>query len=156
MAGSPQWHAEQPYVQKCFSRAGMSDLLLTTSIQEVWEATGHFNTLCVYCNLYHFKNDHQANFPPLSFSCFLAFWQNAVVLRAPTPAMLTELWEALCTPGYLFLPGTSQGIYCLPLGSLEFPHPPPMPWETSHFPFLPCSRSAMGFHVPFGWTVPLQ
>lgn len=74
MAGSPQWHAEQPYVQECFPRAGMDDLLLTTSIREVSEVTGHSNTLCDYCKLYHFKNEHQANLPPLSFSCFLAFW----------------------------------------------------------------------------------
>lgn len=74
MAGSPQWHAEQPYVQKCFSRAGMDNLLLITSIQEMSEAAGHFNTLCVYFKVYHFKNEHQANFPPLPFSCFLAFW----------------------------------------------------------------------------------
>lgn len=46
----------------------MDDLLFTTSIQEVPEVT-----LCVYCKLYHFKNEHQANFPLLSFSCFLPF-----------------------------------------------------------------------------------
>lgn len=73
-AGSVQRHAEGPYEQRGFSRAGMNDLLLTTSIQQASEVTGHSNALRVCQELYHSKNDRQATFPPLSFSCFLAFW----------------------------------------------------------------------------------
>lgn len=57
-------------------------------------------------------------------SHFPASWlsgQNAVVLSTPTLGMLTELWKALCTPGYLFQPRTSQGIYCLPSWLLTDP-----------------------------------
>ena len=73
-AGSIQRHAERTYGQRDFSRTGMNDLLPSTSIQQASEVTGHSNMLPVYWELYHSKNHHQANFPPLSFSCFLAFW----------------------------------------------------------------------------------
>jgi len=73
-AGSVQGHAKQTYGQRGFSRTGMKDPLLTTSMQQASEVTGYSSMLRVYQELYHSKNDDQANSPSLSFCCFLAFW----------------------------------------------------------------------------------
>lgn len=69
--GGGQRLTERTFGQRGFSRTGMSDLPHTMNIQQASPVTGHSTMLCVYRELYHSKNDHQANFPPLSFS-FLA------------------------------------------------------------------------------------
>lgn len=69
--GGGQRRAEQTFGQRGFSRTGMNDLPHTMSIQQESQVTGHSNVLHVDRELYHSKNDHHANFPPLSFG-FLA------------------------------------------------------------------------------------
>lgn len=103
----------QTYGQRGFSRTGMNDLPLTISLQLVSPdtptchvSTKSFITLKTIIRLI-------SPFLPRHFPASWLSGQNAVVLSTLTLGMLTELWEALWSPGYFFLPGTATGTYSL-------------------------------------------
>lgn len=70
-------------------------------------------THCVFTASYHFKNEHQANFPPLSFSCFLAFWAECCGAEHAHPGNAHRAVEGTLHPR-LPLPTRNQPRHLLP------------------------------------------
>lgn len=120
---------------------GRPHLLLTTSIQEVSEVTGHSNAFCVYCKLYHFKNEHQANFPPLSFPSFLAVWAEISGAEHSHPHNAHRAAGGTSHPA-LPLPTRDQARHLLPAPLAPCSSQIHLPCHEGHQIFFFCLRAA--------------